>query len=88
MIIRNALICNRLGLHARAAAKLVQLANQYQSQVFLSTDKMSANAKSILGVLTLAAGKDTSLVIEVDGPDEEEAMGQIQSLIENRFGED
>jgi phosphocarrier protein HPr len=88
MIIRNALICNRLGLHARAAAKLVQLANQYQSQVFLSTDKMSANAKSILGVLTLAAGKDTPLVIEVDGPDEEEAMNQIQALIENRFGED
>ena len=88
MIIRNALICNRLGLHARAAAKLVLLANQYQSQVFLSTDKMSANAKSILGVLTLAAGKDTPLVIEVDGPDEEEAMNQIQALIENRFGED
>jgi phosphocarrier protein len=88
MIIRNALICNRLGLHARAAAKLVQLANQYQSQVFLSTDKMSANAKSILGVLTLAAGKDTPLVIEVDGPDEQEAMDQIVALIENRFGED
>jgi phosphocarrier protein HPr len=88
MIIRNALICNRLGLHARAAAKLVQLANQYESQVFLSTDKMSANAKSILGVLTLAAGKDTPLVIEVDGPDEEEAMSKIQELIENRFGED
>ena len=88
MIRREALICNRLGLHARAAAKLVQLANQFQSQVFISTDRMSANAKSILGVLTLAAGKDTSVVLEVDGPDEEQAMAQITALIADRFGEE
>lgn len=88
MIRREALICNRLGLHARAAAKLVQLANQFQSQVFLSTDRMSANAKSILGVLTLAAGKDTPLTVEVDGPDEEQAMEEIQALIAGKFGED
>ncbi len=88
MIRRETLICNRLGLHARAAAKLVQLANQFQSQVFLSTDRMSANAKSILGVLTLAAGKDTPLTVEVDGPDEEQAMDQIQALIAGKFGED
>lgn len=88
MIRREALICNRLGLHARAAAKLVQLANQFQSQVFLSTDRMSANAKSILGVLTLAAGKDTPVVLEVDGPDEEQAMAQITALIAGRFGEE
>jgi len=88
MIRREALICNRLGLHARAAAKLVQLANQFQSQVFLSTDRMSANAKSILGVLTLAAGKDTPLTVEVDGPDEEQALDQILALIAGKFGED
>lgn len=88
MIRGEALICNRLGLHARAAAKLVQLANQFKASVFVSTDRMSANAKSILGVLTLAAGKDTPLVIEIDGPDENEAMAQIQALISGRFGEE
>ncbi len=88
MIRRETLICNRLGLHARAAAKLVQLANQFQAQVFLSTDRMSANAKSILGVLTLAAGKDTPLTVEVDGPDEERAMQEIEALIAGKFGED
>jgi phosphocarrier protein HPr len=88
MIRRETLICNRLGLHARAAAKLVQLANQFQSQVFISTDRMSANAKSILGVLTLAAGKDTPVVLEVDGPDEEQAAAQITQLIADRFGEE
>jgi phosphocarrier protein HPr len=88
MIRRETLICNRLGLHARAAAKLVQLANQFQAQVFISTDRMSANAKSILGVLTLAAGKDTLVVLEVDGPDEEQAAAQITQLIADRFGEE
>ncbi len=88
MIRREMIICNRLGLHARAAAKLVQLANRFQSQVYVSTDRMSANAKSILGVLTLAAAKDTPVVVEVDGTDEGEAIEKIQSLIQDRFGEE
>jgi phosphocarrier protein HPr len=88
MIKRELMITNRLGLHARAAAKLVQLANQFQSQVFLSTDRMSANAKSILGVLTLAASRDTPVVLEVDGPDEAEAMEKLEALIRGKFGED
>ena len=88
MIQREVLVCNRLGLHARAAAKLVQLANQFQSQVSVSTNHMSADAKSILGVLTLAAAKDTSLVVEVTGPDEKEAVEKIEALIKAKFGEE
>jgi phosphotransferase system HPr (HPr) family protein len=88
MIQRSLLVCNRLGLHARAAAKLVQLANKFQSQVSVSTNHMSADAKSILGVLTLAAAKDTHLLVEVRGPDEERAMAEIAELIEGKFGEE
>ena len=88
MIQREVLVCNRLGLHARAAAKLVQLANQFQSQVSVSTNHMSADAKSILGVLTLAAAKDTALVIEVTGPDEQAAVEKIEALIKGKFGEE
>lgn len=85
---RELVVCNRLGLHARAAAKLVQLANQFRCSVFVSTERMSANAKSILGVLTLAAAKDTPVVVEVDGPDEAEALEQIEALICGKFGEE
>jgi phosphocarrier protein HPr len=88
MIQREVVVCNRLGLHARAAAKLVQLANQFKSQVSVSTNHMSADAKSILGVLTLAAAKDTPLVVEVSGPDEKEAAEKIESLIRGKFGEE
>lgn len=88
MIKRELMITNRLGLHARAAAKLVQLANQFQSQVFISTERMSANAKSILGVLTLAASRDTPVTLEVEGPDEAEAIQKIEALIRGKFGED
>lgn len=88
MIKRELMITNRLGLHARAAAKLVQLANQFQSQVFISTERMSANAKSILGVLTLAASRDTPVTLEVEGPDEAEAIQKIEALISGKFGED
>jgi phosphotransferase system HPr (HPr) family protein len=88
MIQRSLLVCNRLGLHARAAAKLVQLANKFQAQVSVSTNHMSADAKSILGVLTLAAAKDTHLLVEIRGPDEERAMAEIAELIEGKFGEE
>lgn len=88
MIRRELTVSNRLGLHARAAAKLVQLANLFRSQVTLSTDQMSADAKSILGVLTLAAGQNTELVVEVHGPDEEEAMAKIEALFHQKFGEE
>ena len=88
MIRQSTVISNRLGLHARAAAKLVKVASAFRAQSTLSTEQMSADAKSILGVLTLAAGKDTPVVLEVDGPDEEQAVAAILSLFEERFGEE
>lgn len=84
---REVLVANRLGLHARAAVKLVQAANRYESHITISTNDICADAKSILGVLTLAAGQGTNLVIEIGGPDEEEAMKEIAELISNGFGE-
>jgi phosphocarrier protein HPr len=81
-------IQNRLGLHARAAAKLVQTANRFRAEVSISTDEMSADAKSILGVLTLAASKDTHVVLEADGPDEKDAVRDIRALIDGLFGEE
>ena len=88
MIRRKAVISNRLGLHARAAAKLVQAANRYHSRVTISTGQLCVDAKSILGVLTLAAGKDTPVVLEVEGPDEAGAAEALAALIGSGFGED
>ena len=79
---------NKLGLHARAAAKLVNLAGKYHSSITISTCRLCADAKSILGVLTLAAGKDTTLKIEAEGPDEKESLDAIVRLIEEKFGEE
>lgn len=88
MVDRVLKIQNKLGLHARAAAKLVNLANQFHSQITISTDQLCADAKSILGVLTLAASKDTMVKIELEGPDENEALEAITNLIESKFGEE
>ena len=88
MVEREVRIANQLGLHARAAAKLVNLAGKYHSHITISTEQICADAKSILGVLTLAAGKDTIVKIEVEGPDEKEWLEAITNLIENTFGED
>jgi phosphocarrier protein HPr len=82
-------VVNRLGLHARAAAQLVRLAGSFKSTVMLLHPgrNVSANAKSILSVLTLAAAMGTELMVTVDGVDEENAMSEITSLFANRFGE-
>ncbi|MDA0830841.1 MAG: HPr family phosphocarrier protein [Burkholderiales bacterium] len=80
-------ILNRLGLHARASAKLTQLAGQYQSEIWLSRDGKRVNAKSIMGVMMLAAAKGVLLDVEVDGSDEEEAMTAIKNLVLDFFGE-
>lgn len=80
-------ISNRLGLHARAAAKVVHTANSFRSEIFIGTNDEEVNAKSILGLLTLAATKGTPLNVRVEGEDEEEAMAAVVSLFENRFGE-
>ena len=81
------LINNRLGLHARAAAKLVNLAKRYSSDIFLETDNREVDAKSIVSVLMLAAGKGTRLKIYAAGQDEQEAVTAVVGLIENKFGE-
>ena len=80
-------IINKLGLHARASAKITQLAGNYQSEVWLSRNKLRVNAKSIMGVMMLAANKGSKINIETIGPDETEAMLALVILIENYFGE-
>ena len=80
-------IANKLGLHARASAKLTQLAAKYRSEVWISRDGRRVNAKSIMGVMMLAAAKGSTVTLETDGPDEHEAIDAIVHLIETRFDE-
>jgi phosphocarrier protein HPr len=87
MLQREARIVNKLGLHARASAKLTQLAGQFKSNIWVGRNGKRVNAKSIMGVMMLAAAKDSSIVIETDGPDEEAAMTALTGLIADLFGE-
>jgi len=80
-------ITNKLGLHARASAKLTQLAGKFQSEVWMSRNGRRVNAKSIMGVMMLAAARGTTVTIETSGPDEEEALSALLALINDRFGE-
>jgi phosphocarrier protein len=84
---QEAEIINKLGLHARASAKLTQSAGTYASSVWLSRNGRRVNAKSIMGVMMLAAAKGSKILIETDGPDESEAMQALLALIAGRFGE-
>ena len=90
MIRHTILVSNRLGLHARAAAKLVRLASRFSSDIFLSRAdaNQQIDSKSILGVLMLAASKGTHLVVSIEGQDEAEAKEAICQLFETRFGEE
>lgn len=88
MIERELEIVNRLGLHARAAAKLVHLTARFESQVWLTKDGEEVDAKSILGVLLLAAAQGSTVAVKCEGRDEEEAMEAIAEMIANRFDED
>ena len=87
MIEREITVSNRLGLHARASARLVQLLAGYSSTVFLSHRGREINAKSIMGLMLLAAGKGSVLGARVDGPDEVEAMRALVDLFERNFDE-
>ncbi len=80
-------IINKLGLHARASAKLTQVANAFKSDVWLSRSGRRVNAKSIMGVMMLAAGKGSIVVIEAEGHDAEQAIAAIMQLIAEKFGE-
>lgn len=87
MIKKSAKIVNRLGLHARPSAMLVTAASKYESQVFLTKDGLRVNAKSIMGVMMLAAEQGAEVIVEVDGVDEETALEEILKVIESGFGE-
>ncbi len=80
-------IINKLGLHARASAKLTQIAGQFKSDVWMSRNGKRVNAKSIMGIMMLAAAKGSKVLIETEGPDEEEALQALQALIADHFGE-
>lgn len=88
MIEKEIEIINRLGLHARAAAKLVHLASGYRSDVTLSMNGEVVDAKSILGILLLAAGQGSKLLLRCEGEDEDEAMDAVTTLIAERFDEE
>ena len=87
MLDRNVTIINKLGLHARAAAKFVTLASSFASDVKLARNGQEINGKSIMGVMMLAASKGTDIRLIADGSDENEAIEKLTELIKNRFGE-
>ena len=87
MIKTRTTISNKLGLHARASAKLTKLAGSFKSDVWMARGERRVNAKSIMGVMMLAAGIGTAVDIETDGPDEQAAMDAIVALIDDKFGE-
>ena len=80
-------IVNKLGLHARASAKLTQVASGFKSEVWLSRNGRRVNAKSIMGVMMLAAGKGASITVEAEGADADAALRAIRQLIADKFGE-
>jgi phosphocarrier protein HPr len=87
MMKRPVKVVNKLGLHARASAKLTQVASKFQSAVWLTRNARRVNAKSIMGVMMLAAGMGSTVELETDGPDEGDAMEAIERLFAEKFGE-
>ena len=87
MISREFRISNRLGLHARPSAQLTQVAGKFASEVYVAKNGRRVNAKSIMGVMMLAAGPGSTVTVDAEGPDEEQAMEAIGALIASRFGE-
>ena len=87
-IARELRVENRLGLHLRAAAKVVHVTNQFKSQVLIHSDGVVVNAKSIMNIAMLAAGKGTTVRVEVNGDDADDAIAAIETLFADRFGED
>lgn len=87
MVEKKILIKNKLGLHARAAVKFVNLANRYSADVRVIKDNTAIDGKSILGILTLAATQGSPIVLRISGKDEAEAFGALAALIDDKFGE-
>ena len=88
MLRRDLVILNKLGLHARAAAKFVKCAGEYRADIHVSKDSLRVNGKSIMGVLLLAAPQGCTIEIIVDGPDEQDAAAAIEALVASHFGEE
>ncbi len=88
MIVQQVEIINKLGLHARAAARFVTLASGFEAEIYLRKDNTRVNGKSIMGVMMLAASRGTCLELEADGPDQEQAMKALCELVDNRFDEE
>ena len=87
MIKQEIAIINKLGLHARASSKLTQTASQFSSEIWIEKNGRKVNAKSIMGVMMLAAAMGSSITLEANGADEQAAMSALQALINNYFGE-
>jgi len=87
MISKDFTINNKLGLHARPSAQLTQIAGRYESEVFIARNGRRVNAKSIMGVMMLAAGPGSTVTVDAEGPDEQQAVDAIGILIESGFGE-
>ncbi|MEO6352858.1 MAG: HPr family phosphocarrier protein [Oxalobacteraceae bacterium] len=87
MIQQDIEIVNKLGLHARASAKLTQLAGKFHSEVWLTRNARRVNGKSIMGVMMLAAGKGAKVMLEIDGEDEDACLQAIATLVSDKFGE-
>ena len=87
MISKDFTINNKLGLHARPSAQLTQIAGRYESEVFIARNGRRVNAKSIMGVMMLAAGHGSTVTVDAEGPDEQQAIDAIGVLIESGFGE-
>lgn len=87
MISKEFLISNRLGLHARPSAQLTQVAGKFAAEIFIARNGRRVNAKSIMGVMMLAAGPGSTVTVDAEGPDEQQAMDAIGALITSRFGE-
>jgi phosphocarrier protein HPr len=88
MLQKELIVQNKLGLHARAAAKFVQCATEFSCAVEVIKGDLRVNGKSIMGVLLLAAPMGTRLEVVLDGPDEEEALVALEALVEDKFGEE
>ncbi|MCA3212847.1 MAG: HPr family phosphocarrier protein [Betaproteobacteria bacterium] len=88
MISREFSISNKLGLHARPSAQLTQVASRFEAEVHIAKGGRRVNAKSIMGVMMLAAGQGSVVVVDADGPDEDEAIEAVGRLIRSGFGED
>lgn len=88
MVEKRVKILNRVGLHARPAALLVQTASKFASDIYLEKDRFRVDGKSIIGVLTLAAERGSEITIIAEGADEEKAVGELASLVNSRFSEE